>query len=167
MVHYNHTRHYTDRFHCTSTLGHSSYRKVILQQFNQFLPVFFIVVNSVITFLMTIYFNPCHIMWNIKWHCEQNGNRHIYSISSKEDTKMNKWLQLWARTHAHSHSLSLSLHLSAHQVWMLHLCTWTSVFNWLIKCTCTAPSSIKLHNTEKINQYKYELNDYSVQSEHN
>jgi hypothetical protein len=71
------------------------------------------------------------------------------------------------RTRAHTHTLSLSLHLIAHQVWMLHLCTWTSVFNWLIKCTCTAPSSIKLHNTEKISQYKYELNDNSIQAEHN
>ena len=83
---------YTDRFHCILTLRHSSYHKLSLQQFNQFLPVFFIAVNSVITLLMTIYFNPCHITWNIKWHCEQNGNRHICSISLKK-TKMNKWLQ--------------------------------------------------------------------------
>ena len=79
---------YTDRFHCILTLRHSSYRKVSLQQFNQLLPVFFIVVNSVITLLMTIYFNPCHITWNIKWHCEQNGNRHTYSISFEKDTKI-------------------------------------------------------------------------------
>lgn len=149
MIQYNHTWPYTDRIHCILTLCHSSYRKVILQQFNQFLPVFFIIVNSVVTFLMTIYFNPCHIMWNIKWHCEQNGNQHIYSITFKKDTKMNKWLQLWAHTHA--------LHLSIHQVWMLHLCTWTSIFNWLIKCTRTAPSSIKLYITDKINQYKHQL----------
>lgn len=110
---------YTDRFHCILTLRHSSYHKLSLQQFNQFLPVFFIAVNSVITLLMTIYFNPCHITWNIKWHCEQNGNRHICSISLKKTQKWTndsnpfKWMVISTmKENSHIHPLLLNLELA-------------------------------------------------------